>query len=172
MDHQKSVGSKSITNNLFKIVLTAMFIAITVAISRFLIIPVPMTHGYINLCDAGIFISAILIGPLAGGIVGGASGFILDLTAGYSQYMWFSLIVHGIEGLIVGLICHRDNNLKWAKIIAVIIGIIIMVTGYFVADSILYTAFAGFIGIGSNIIQGVAGAIIACIVTPKLKRRF
>lgn len=57
------------------------------------------------------------------------------------------------------------------KIIAVIVGIIIMVTGYFVVDSILYTVFAGFIGIGSNIIQGVAGAIIACIVTPKLKRR-
>ena len=134
---RKSVGGK-VSSDIFKVVLTAMFIAVTVAISRFLIIPIPMTHGNINLCDAGIFISALLLGPRVGGIVGGASGFLLDLISGYGQYMWFSLIVHDAEGLIVGLIAGRNVDRKWIKLIAVSVGIVIMVIGYFVADSVLY----------------------------------
>ncbi len=167
---RKSVGGK-VSSDIFKVVLTAMFIAVTVAISRFFIIPVPMTHGNINLCDAGIFISAILLGPKVGGVVGGASGFLLDLISGYGQYMWFSLIVHGAEGLIVGLIAGKNANRKWTKLIAVSVGIAIMVVGYFVADSVLYNLYAGYIGIGTNLIQGLVGALIAYLVTPKLKKR-
>lgn len=167
---RKSVGGK-VSSDIFKVVLTAMFIAVTVAISRFFIIPVPMTHGNINLCDAGIFISAILLGPKVGGVVGGASGFLLDLISGYGQYMWFSLIVHGAEGLIVGLIAGKNADCKWTKLIAVSVGIAIMVVGYFVADSVLYNLYAGYIGIGTNLIQGLVGALIAYLVTPKLKKR-
>lgn len=72
-----------------KMVIAAVLIAFTVVISRVFIIPVPMTHGYINLCDAGIFIAAFLLGPKLGGLVGGATGFLLDLLAGYGQYMIF-----------------------------------------------------------------------------------
>lgn len=167
---RKSVGGK-VSSDIFKVVLTAMFIAVTVAISRFFIIPVPMTHGNINLCDAGIFISAILLGPKVGGVVGGASGFLLDLISGYGQYMWFSLIVHGAEGLIVGLIAGKNADRKWTKLIAVSVGIAIMVVGYFVADSVLYNLYAGYIRIGTNLIQGLVGALIAYLVTPKLKKR-
>lgn len=167
---RKSVGGK-VSSDIFKVVLTAMFIAVTVAISRFFIIPIPMTHGNINLCDAGIFISALLLGPRVGGIVGGASGFLLDLISGYGQYMWFSLIVHGAEGLIVGLIAGRNVDRKWTKLIAVSVGIVIMVIGYFVADSVLYNIYAGYVGIGTNLIQGAVGALIAYLVTPRLKKR-
>ncbi|GAA2981226.1 ECF transporter S component [Lentilactobacillus parakefiri] len=167
---RKSVGGK-VSSDIFKVVLTAMFIAVTVAISRFFIIPIPMTHGNINLCDAGIFISALLLGPRVGGIVGGASGFLLDLISGYGQYMWFSLIVHDAEGLIVGLIAGRNVDRKWIKLIAVSVGIVIMVIGYFVADSVLYNIYAGYVGIGTNLIQGAVGALIAYLVTPRLKKR-
>ena len=167
---RKSVGGK-VSSDIFKVVLTAMFIAVTVAISRFFIIPIPMTHGNINLCDAGIFISALLLGPRVGGIVGGASGFLLDLISGYGQYMWFSLIVHDAEGLIVGLIAGRNVDRKWTKLIAVSVGIVIMVIGYFVADSVLYNIYAGYVGIGTNLIQGAVGALIAYLVTPRLKKR-
>lgn len=167
---RKSIGGK-VSSDIFKVVLTAMFIAVTVAISRFFIIPIPMTHGNINLCDAGIFISALLLGPRVGGVVGGASGFLLDLISGYGQYMWFSLIVHGAEGLIVGLIAGKNTDRKWIKLIAVSVGIVIMVIGYFVADSVLYNIYAGYIGIGTNLIQGAVGALIAYLVTPRLKKR-
>lgn len=85
--------------------------------------------------------------------------------------MWFSLIVHGAEGLIVGLIAGKNTDKKWTKLIAVSVGIVIMVIGYFVADSVLYTMYAGFVGIGTNLIQGLVGAVIAYLVTPKLRKR-
>lgn len=75
--------------SLKQLVQIALLIAVNVAVARFFIIPVPMTHGNINLCDAGIFIAALLFGRKAGLIVGGLSGFLLDLISGYPQYMFF-----------------------------------------------------------------------------------
>ena len=86
---------------------TALLTALNIVISRILIIPIPFTHGNINLCDAGIFIIAMLYGPWPGLFAGAVSGFLLDLISGYSQYMFFSLIVHGLEGLIVGFLFQR-----------------------------------------------------------------
>ena len=60
------------------IAILGMLIALNVVISIFFHIPIPMTHGYINLCDAGIFIAALIFGWRGGVIVGGASGLLLD----------------------------------------------------------------------------------------------
>ena len=85
-----------------RLTLSAMLIAVTVVISRLFIIPVPMTHGNINLCDAGVLIAAMLLGSRDGASVGAISGFLLDLLSGYGQYMFFSFIVHGFAGLVAG----------------------------------------------------------------------
>lgn len=148
---------------------TAILTALNVVISRFFIIPIPFTHGNINLCDAGIFIVALLYGPWAGLFTGAMSGFLLDMISGYSQYMFFSLIVHGVEGLVVGLtIFKRPTRTK--KIVAVITGIIVMVIGYFGSDTIIYNIQTGLLGIPMNIIQGIVGAIVALLLTPLLKK--
>ena len=65
-----------------KQVLTALLVAVAVVMGRFFLIPIPWTHGNVNLCDLGIMIAALMIGPLAGGVVGGLSGMILDLISG------------------------------------------------------------------------------------------
>lgn len=93
-----------------RLTLSAMLIAVTVVISRLFIIPVPMTHGNINLCDAGILIAAMLLGPREGASVGAISGFLLDLLSGYGQYMFFSFIVHGLEGLVAGLMLSKVSK--------------------------------------------------------------
>ncbi|AQW21226.1 ECF transporter S component [Lentilactobacillus curieae] len=154
-----------------KMVIAAVLIAFTVVISRVFIIPVPMTHGYINLCDAGIFIAAFLLGPKLGGLVGGATGFLLDLLAGYGQYMIFSLIVHGLEGFLVGLIANQNANHRYIKTIAMVIGVVVMVVGYLITDSLLYTPATGFVGVPMNIVQGIVGAGFAAGIYPILKRR-
>ncbi|GAF38837.1 substrate-specific component PdxU2 of predicted pyridoxin-related ECF transporter [Agrilactobacillus composti DSM 18527 = JCM 14202] len=142
-----------------EIVYLAAMIAVTVAISRVFLIPVPMTHGNVNLCDAGIFIAALLFGKKQGAIVGGASGFLLDLISGYSQYMIFSLIIHGVEGFLVGWLAEKYGHL--GKIASLIVGIVWMVFGYFLADSLLYQIQTGLVGLPTNSIQGLLGALIA-----------
>lgn len=152
-------------------VITALLTALNIVISRILIIPIPFTHGNINLCDAGIFIVALLYGPWAGLFTGALSGFVLDLISGYSQYMFFSLLIHGLEGRIVGKIAQKENiKFQWRIVSAMIMGVIIMVSGYFCADSILYNISVGALAIPINCIQGIAGIIVAWIIVPILKR--
>ncbi|WP_283679895.1 ECF transporter S component [Lentilactobacillus sp. Marseille-Q4993] len=152
-------------------VLAAVLTALTVAISRVFLIPVPMTHGNINLCDAGIFLAAFMLGSRYGGFVGAASGFLLDLISGYGQYMVFSFIVHGLEGLIAGKIAGVNEIKGTSKVIAMVVGVIIMVAGYFVTDSLLYNVGAGVAGLLTNTIQGIVGAVVAWVVFEVMGKR-
>ncbi|MFB9768551.1 ECF transporter S component [Lactiplantibacillus modestisalitolerans] len=145
-----------------------ILIAVTVVISLFFHFPVPMTHGYINLCDAGIFIAALLFGRRGGAIVGGASGLLLDLLLGYSQYMFFSLIVHGLEGWIAGQLGAGQR--KGRQALALSLACIVMVVGYFISDSIMYTMAAGIAGVPTNIVQAVVGAVIAVLIVAQVKQ--
>lgn len=159
-------------NRLKMMTVTALLTALNVVISRILIIPIPFTHGNINLCDAGIFIVAMLYGPWAGLFTGAVSGFLLDLISGYSQYMFFSLIVHGLEGLVVGLLFQRlrANSSKAKQVGIMLVGTIIMVSGYFCSDSILYNIQTGLVGIPMNCIQGIVGLVVALLLTPQLRK--
>ncbi|MCP0887327.1 ECF transporter S component [Ligilactobacillus sp. WILCCON 0076] len=154
--------------NTKQISILAMLTAANVVIARFLIIPIPMTHGYINLCDAGIILAAFLFGANKGGVVGALSGFLLDLISGYPQYMFFSLIVHGIEGYIIGRLSTKNSQVL-GKVFAIITGIIIMVIGYLATDSILYSVQTGLIGIVPNIIQGLVGGLVGGILYIRLR---
>lgn len=159
-------------NRLKMMTVTALLTALNVVISRILIIPIPFTHGNINLCDAGIFIVAMLYGPWAGLFTGAVSGFLLDLISGYSQYMFFSLIVHGLEGLVVGLLFQRlrADSSKAKQVGIMLVGTIIMVAGYFCSDSILYNIQTGLVGIPMNCIQGIVGLVVALLLTPQLRK--
>ncbi|WP_054736917.1 ECF transporter S component [Secundilactobacillus similis] len=152
-----------------EVVYLAMLIAVTVVISRFFLIPVPMTHGNVNLCDAGIFVAALLLGRKQGAIVGAASGFLLDLISGYSQYMLFSLVVHGLEGFVAGWI--GSGKKRSVKILAMVIGTIVMVAGYFLSDTILYGISVGVIGVPTNFIQGILGGVVGYLVVIPLESR-
>lgn len=152
--------------SLKRIIIPAMLVAVTVVISRFFIIPVPMTHGNVNLCDAGIFIAALMYGKRDGFIVGALSGFLLDLISGYSQYMFFSLVVHGLEGLVAGWIGKKNDRLS--QVIAVTVGVVVMVVGYLISDTILYSLTPAVIGVPMNFLQGAVGAVIGIPVASRL----
>ena len=157
--------------SLKQLVLLALLTAINVVVSRIFIIPMPLTHGNINLCDAIIYLVALLYGPVAGGIVGGLSGFLLDLLGGYGQFMLFSLVVHGLEGFFVGLVFRYWNlgNQIVKAAVAGAIGVLLMVAGYFVTNTVLYTFAAGFASLFTNTIQGVVGVVIAIVLLPSLQ---
>lgn len=151
-----------------RLVLPALLIALNVAIARIFIIPVPMTHGNINLCDAGIFIAALLYGRRTGLFVGAFSGFLLDLISGYAQYMFFSLIVHGLEGFVVGWIGYQA--VRKLQLTALLVGGLIVISGYFITDTLLYSLTPGLVGIPTNAIQVLTGAVIALPLAVKLRQ--
>lgn len=159
------------TQQLKRLIFAALLLAITIVFGRIFIIPIPWTHGNVNLCDAGILIAAMLLGPAYGTAVGGLGGLFLDLISGFTQYAPFSLIAHGLEGLIAGWLYKKAGQQKLAQWTALFVATLVMVICYFFADSMLYTWAAGFLGIGTNLLQGIVGLIIAMLIVPTLQKR-
>ena len=90
-------------------------------------IPVPRTGGYINLGGSAIYVSALLFGPTYGLVVGGIGSALADFIGGYAVFAPFTLIIKGIEGLVVGIIAapafHGTAPLSRARLALAVLGI-------------------------------------------------
>lgn len=84
------------------ICLTAMFMALNVAMSSFGV-PVPGGHLYLN--DIIICTAAIILDPVAAFIVGGVGAFLGDLFF-YPLPMFVSLVTHGLQAVIISVFSH------------------------------------------------------------------
>lgn len=158
------------SKNLYHWVLAAILLAITIVFGRFFLLPIPWTHGNINLSDASIFVAGALLGPLPGGLIGGLGTAFLDLISGYTQYAPFSFVAHGLEGLLAGWLYQRFGKRYLGQWFSLVIGALIMVVGYLFADTLLYNWTAGILGIGTNLLQGLVGVVVAQLLIPKLKQ--
>ena len=85
------------------IAVTAMFLAMNIALSSFGV-PVPGGHLYLN--DIVIVLAAILLPPPLAFIVGGIGAFLGDLLF-YPTPMFVSLVVHGVQAVIISLAAFR-----------------------------------------------------------------
>ena len=110
------------------ICLTAMFMALNVAMSSFGV-PVPGGHLYLN--DIIICTAAIILDPVAAFIVGGVGAFLGDLFF-YPLPMFVSLVTHGLQAVIISVFSHYvlKKHPVLASGIGVSIGAVIMVVGY------------------------------------------
>ena len=156
-------------SELQQMVIAAVLIAGKQQLSRVFVIPVPMTNGYINLCDGLIILAALTMGSKWGAAIGGLSGFLLDLFAGYGQYMFFSLIIHGLEGFVAGLALHFEN--KYTRLLVVIASVLLMVMGYWLVDTYLYSPAAALTGVIPNLFQGGAGVLVGLVLYPIFQKR-
>ena len=122
------------TANVKKITVVGVMTALNIVIARVFLIPVPMTKGFLNLCDAGIVLIALLYGANYGGLVGALSGFLLDLLAGAPQYMLFSLVIHGFEGWVFGKVIEKEKT-PGRLVLAVVLATIIVSCGYLACET-------------------------------------
>ena len=92
------------------ITIYALMIALTVALSLTVLIPVPATNGFVTLCEAGIYTTASLFGPL-GGLTVECSQWTLDrLDLRLSSVGYFSFLIHGLQGLISGYFAKNQQQ--------------------------------------------------------------
>lgn len=82
--------------------LTALMTALIAVLTVSFQIAVPATQGYFNLGEVGVYITAILFGPIIGSFAGGVGSMIADLATGYAHYAPGTLLIKGLEGFIVG----------------------------------------------------------------------
>lgn len=112
-----------------ELTLLAILTALTVAFGKMLSIPTPT--GMLTLLDVGIYFAAFYLGSRQGGIVGAASGFLIDLISGYPQWMLISLFAHGAQGYFGGW----TGKYRW---LGLFLAAVVMVGSYFVASTVMY----------------------------------
>ena len=121
-------------------------------------IHVPTPTGYLTLLDVGIYFTAYYLGSKYGAVVGGLSGFLIDLLLGYPQYMFHSLIAHGAQGYFAGWTGKK-------RILGLILASILMVGWYFLATFLLGYGLGGALaGIPGNLLQNLFGMLVGYLV--------
>lgn len=150
------------------IVKLAMMTALTVALSLTFLVPIPATKGIVTLCEAGIYTSAFLFGPVGGLWVGALSGGLIDMLSGYPQWALFSILIHGIQGLLAGYLYHKRMPFKTT--ISLASGSLFMIVGYALATAFLYTWPAGVASIVGNIFQNIFGIVVTVPVVAALRK--
>lgn len=158
-------------NNLKKLILAALFAALSCVATMSIRIPTPGTGGYIHPGDAIVILSGVILGPVWGFLAGGIGSALSDLIGGYFIYVPITFGIKGLVALAAGLLYQKVGKNQKSRYIAVILGgvadIILVAGGYFVCEFFIYGAGAA-ASIPANIIQGVGGLVISCILYPIL----
>ncbi|UCC21342.1 MAG: ECF transporter S component [Promethearchaeota archaeon] len=128
-----------------------IFTALNFAITFWVQIPIPVTGGYINIGDVAVMFTALLFGPIVGGIAGGLGPMLADIFSPYIIYAPATLFIKGIEGFVIGLISNPkdcEGRISYRDIIAVLIGGILIPLGYFI-----YQAFILQLGVAVALVE-------------------
>ena len=159
-------------SNLKKLLMTALFAALACVATMSIRIPTPGTNGYIHPGDAVVILSGIILGPVWGMLAGGIGSALADLIGGYFIYVPITLVITGLIALIAGVVYQKIGKTSKTRYTAVILGgvtdIILVAGGYFLCESFMYGAAGAAASIPANIIQGIGGLIIACVLYPIL----
>ena len=124
---------------------------LAIVLGNFFKIPTPT--GFLTLLDAGIYFTAFYFGRKEGALVGGLSGLLIDLVAGYPQWMVFSLICHGLQGYFAGFTGKQ-------RYIGLLLAGLAMVGGYALFGSILSGPGAAIAAIWGNVMQNIFGLVV------------
>lgn len=153
------------------IVLTALFAALTCTATMIIRIPTPGTGGYIHPGDALVILCGLILGPGYGFLAAGLGAALSDLIGGYTLYVPATFIIKGLVACLSALLYRRLAHLPKGRFLGVVCGgaidTVLVTGGYFCFESLIYGSGA-LASVPANIIQGIAGLIIALILSPAL----
>jgi uncharacterized membrane protein len=113
---------------------SALSIALVFVATSSISIYISATKGYFNLGDSMIFLTALLFGPVEGGLAGGVGSMLSDVFLGYTVYAPATPVVKGIEGFITGSLYRiiRDKKTYRAWIAMMVLFLPVMILGVIV----------------------------------------
>lgn len=169
-DSKSNFSTKDLT-------LYGLFIALVYVATRFINIPGPTPGGLFHLGNVMAFTIAIVFGKRAGAISGGFGMALFDLTSPYAVWTPFTLVIRLAMGYVIGLLANKDESSKLKSILFSFIGIliatVIMITGYYIAEIILYgNIYAPLQSVYGNFMQCVVGTVLGLPLSISLKTAF
>lgn len=158
--------------NTKKIVMTALFSALTCVATMIIKIPSPL-KGYINLGDCIVLLAGWMLSPVYGFIAAGLGSALADLFSGYVIYAPATFLIKGLMAIIAfflfRLLCRKIGNVS-SRVVSGVCAEIIMILGYFVFEGFLYGFAPSLVNIPANGVQGIAGIIIGVLLIKTLER--
>lgn len=156
-----------------KRILIATLMTSMVCVATMIIkIPSPM-KGYLNIGDCIVLLCGWLLAPGYGFVAAGLGSALADIFSGYITYAPATFVIKGVMAL-VAYACFKLMNKKIGKLPSQIIGGIlaevIMISGYFVFEGLLYGFIPSLINVPANGVQGVAGLVIGIVLIKVLER--
>jgi len=173
---KSTVGNSRSNSKTRDMVLSGILIALVFIATKFINIrlPIAMNGGLIHLGNAMLFMAAIVFGKKKGAIAGAFGMGLFDIVSGWMLWAPFTFIVRGVMGYIIGSISwsnSRNGNSVVYNLIAIVVGGIWMIGGYYVTEIILYGNWISPVtSIPGNIIQIVAGAVLGLPLVIALKK--
>lgn len=154
----------------------AIFAALTFVVTRYTVIPIPATRGFFNLGEVVIYVAALTYGPAVGMIAGGLGSGLADVAAGYAYYAPFTLVIKGIEGLLVGWLASRSMT---GRLRATAVGGGWMILGYFLSQVLFFRVLqfadtqaaalvAAFTELPFNVVQVLVGIVVGVPIASRL----
>lgn len=160
--------------NLERLVLAALFAALSCVATMVLQIPSPMS-GYVNLGDCFVLLSGIFLGPVWGFLAAGTGSMMADILTGYAHYAPGTFLIKGLMALAVCLLFRALCSFKLPKsaayLVAAVPAELLMIVGYFFyACLLLGKGIAAAESIPGNIMQGIFGVVSSVLLLKVLER--
>ena len=145
-------------NNLLKIIVSALFAALTFVAT--FIVQIPAPFGYVNLGDCFVLLSGALLGPFYGFAAAGLGSALADLLLGFSVYAPATFLIKGVMALIMGFVVLKAKE-KGSLLKTTLTGAaceVFMAASYFVYECfVLSYGIAAAAAIPMNLFQGAVG---------------
>lgn len=167
----QEVNEKMTKEKLRKMMLSALFAALTCAATIVIQIPMPATNGYVNIGDCFVLLGAWVLEPLYGAFAGGVGAALADLLTGYTHYVPGTLVIKALMSLLaVGLFRALRRRPYLGYLASGLAAEVWMVLGYFgYASLLLGKGLAAAGSIPGNLIQGGVGIVAAIALVAALR---
>lgn len=120
----------------------AIFISIVFVFTVIIAISIPATRGFWNIGETGVYIVALMSGPVMGALAGGIGSALADIFLGYAYYAPGTLVIKGAEGFLVGYLYYTLKKLRQEMIkryyaaimVFLLLGVLVYVFYFFGSD--------------------------------------
>lgn len=150
-----------------KLVLSAMFAALSCAAT--MVIQIPIATGYLNFGDSLCLLAGWILGPWYGFAAAGLGSALADLLAGYGAYVPATFVIKGLVALIAALLLRlvRKAGMPavWQLALSALPAEAAMVLGYFAFETlVLGETAAAAAAVPNNLLQAAAGIVLAVLL--------
>ena len=159
-----------------RLVVAALFTALTCIATLAIRIPALSTGGYINLGDSIVLAAAWILSPAYGVLSAALGSMLADLIAGYAMFAPATFVIKGCMALVGGLVFRALLHIMPRKIfvrclVSAVIAEAIMVFGYCGFEwVVLGLGPAAIAGMPGNLIQALGGGSAAIAVYLLMQR--